>query len=137
MIELSPLNGVHRLLFSVPLQPIQTDRFQPTGFPSLGAATYQTSRGQKLLVESAQSMANRLEKVCWDEVDNAPIGALQGISHVTVTRTGKFLTETFRRQDERRAARNKRSKASAKAAPKKPARKAAAAKKSRAASAAK
>ncbi|MEZ5970143.1 MAG: excinuclease ABC subunit UvrA [Hyphomonas sp.] len=51
--------------------------------------------------------------------------------------TGKFLTETFRRQDERRAARNKRSKSSEKAAPKKPARKAAAAKKSRAASTAK
>lgn len=95
MIDLSPLNGVNRLLFSVPLQPIQTDRFQPTGFPSLGAATYQTSAGEKLLVESAQSMANRLEKVCWDEANEGPIEPLQGISHVTVTKGGKFLTDTM------------------------------------------
>ncbi|MCA9088028.1 MAG: type I-U CRISPR-associated protein Cas7 [Planctomycetaceae bacterium] len=95
MIDLSPLNGVNRLLFSVPLQPIQTDRFQPTGFPSLGAATYQTSAGQKLLVESAQSMANRLERVCWDDVNNAPIEPLKGISHVTVTKSGEFLTDTM------------------------------------------
>ena len=41
-----------------PTRPVQGDRFQPTGFPSLGAATYQTKDGVKLLVESAQSMAN-------------------------------------------------------------------------------
>lgn len=95
MIDLNLLDGVNRLLFSVPLQPIQTDRFQPTGFPSLGAATYQTSTGQKLLVESAQSMANRLEKVCWDEVNNVPIKPLEGISHVSVERNGAFLTDTM------------------------------------------
>src|SRR5207253_6245313 len=44
-------------------------RFQPTGFPDLGAATYDGPEGKKmLLVESAQSMANRLEGVCWDTV---------------------------------------------------------------------
>ena len=95
MIDLNPLTGVNRLLFSVPLQPIQTDRFQPTGFPSLGAATYQTSAGPKLLVESAQSMANRLEKACWDETSNVPVDPLTGISHVTVTRKGEFLTDTM------------------------------------------
>jgi CRISPR-associated protein Csb1 len=64
MLDLSPLDGVSRLLMTVPLKPVQGDRFQPTGFPSLGAATYQTSHGCQLLVESAQSMANRLEKTC-------------------------------------------------------------------------
>jgi CRISPR-associated protein Csb1 len=97
--QLAKLNSVNRLLLSVPLRPIQTDRFQPTGFPNLGHATYQTKDGQKLLVESAQSMANRLEKVCWDDTRNAPIEALSGISHVTVNRTvnGKteFLTDTM------------------------------------------
>lgn len=65
-IDLSPLATESRLLFSVELKPLQGDRFQPTGFPSLGAATYQTADGPKLLVESAQSMANRLEATCWE-----------------------------------------------------------------------
>ena len=80
---------------TVPLRPVQGDRFQPTGFPSLGAATYQTREGPKLLVESAQSMANRLETTCWDVAQNKPIGALNGISHVTVNRKGKFLTDSM------------------------------------------
>ncbi len=95
MLDLSDLDGVSRLLFTVPLRPIQTDRFQPTGFPNLGAATYQTSDGPKLLVESAQSMANRLEAVCWDEAENKPHAVLDGISHVTVKRNGMFLTDTM------------------------------------------
>ena len=65
-LNLSELDKVSRLLMTVPLRPVQGDRFQPTGFPSLGAATYQTKEGPKLLVESAQSMANRLETTCWE-----------------------------------------------------------------------
>lgn len=94
-LDLKPLDTSTRLLFSVELRPIQTDRFQPTGFPSLGAATYQTQQGSKLLVESAQSMANRMESTCWDFARNAPVAALEGISHVTVTRKGRFLTDTM------------------------------------------
>lgn len=94
-IDLRPLDAVSRLLFTVPLKPLQGDRFQPTGFPSLGAATYQTHTGSKLLVESAQSMANRLESTCWDSSGNQPVGALTGISHVTVSRAGAFLTDTM------------------------------------------
>ena len=95
MPDLSTLDNANRVLFTVPLQPIQGDRFQPTGFPNLGAATYQTQGGQKLLVESAQSMANRLETVCWDVVEDKPIAALDGISHVTVNRNGEFMTDTM------------------------------------------
>jgi CRISPR-associated protein Csb1 len=80
---------------TVPLRPVQGDRFQPTGFPSLGAATYQTREGPKLLVESAQSMANRLETTCWDAAKNKPVTALDGISHVTVNRKGSFLTDSM------------------------------------------
>jgi CRISPR-associated protein Csb1 len=74
---------------------VQGDRFQPTGFPSLGAASYQTKDGQKLLVESAQSMANRLEATVWDTVTEKPVAALDGISHVKVTKDKKFLTDTM------------------------------------------
>lgn len=92
---LNPLKDVSRLLLTIPLKPLQGDRFQPTGFPSLGAATYQTKDGQKLLVESAQSMANRFEATCWDTAVNGPVAALAGISHVTVNRGGKFLTDSM------------------------------------------
>ncbi|GMV44238.1 MAG: hypothetical protein AMXMBFR64_59540 [Myxococcales bacterium] len=95
MVDFSSLDGASRLLFTIPLKPIQGDRFQPTGFPGLGAATYQTREGARLLVESVQSMANRLEGVCWDGVAQAPVPALEGISHVTVTRKGQFLTDTM------------------------------------------
>ena len=95
MPDVSILDGASRVLFNVPLRPVQGDRFQPTGFPSLGAATYQTGDGQKLLVESAQSMANRFEAACWDEARHKPVSALTGISHVTIIRGGEFLTDSM------------------------------------------
>ena len=94
-LNLHELNKVNRVLLTVPLRPVQGDRFQPTGFPSLGAAAYQTREGPKLLVESAQSMANRLETTCWDTSQNAPVEALKGISHVTVMRKKAFLTDSM------------------------------------------
>ncbi|MFN7164126.1 MAG: excinuclease ABC subunit UvrA [Hyphomonas sp.] len=56
-------------------------------------------------------------------------GTPEDIAAIPESHTGRFLAETFRRQDERRAARNKRAKAAAKAPPaeekpKKPAKKA-------------
>jgi CRISPR-associated protein Csb1 len=94
-IDLSELDNATRLLFSIDLQPVQGDRFQPTGFPSLGAATYQTKDGQKLLVESVQSMSNRFEAAVWDTANERPLAALVGISHVTVKKEGRFLTDTM------------------------------------------
>ena len=94
-IDLSQLDNTHRILFNIPLRPIQGDRFQPTGFPSLGAATYQTKDGTKLLVESAQSMANRLEATLWDEAAQKPVGDANGISYIRVERNGQFLTSSI------------------------------------------
>lgn len=94
-LDLSKLNNTHRLLFSIPLVPLQGKRFQPTGFPGLGAATFQTKDGQCLLVESAQSMANRLELTSWDEASQDIKNELKGLSHVRVMRNGKFLTDTL------------------------------------------
>jgi CRISPR-associated protein Csb1 len=46
-------------------------RFQPTNFPDLGPALYRGADGKQwLLVESPQSMANRLERVCWQDGDS-------------------------------------------------------------------
>lgn len=75
-----------RLLLEADLQPIAGTRFQPTGFPDLGAATYTAADGTPmLLVESAQSMANRLEAVCWDEAAANPVAALAGLPCVEAT----------------------------------------------------
>ena len=79
------LKETPRLLIEAELQPLQGTRFQPTGFPNLGAATYQAPDGtDMLLVESAQSIANRLEAVCWDEVADDWIEPLQGLPMVKV-----------------------------------------------------
>lgn len=93
-IDLSPLDRASRLLFEIPLRPLQGQRFQPTGFPGLGAATFQTANGASLLVESAQSMANRLELTSWDEAAQDLKSELHGLSHVKVKRNDKFLTDT-------------------------------------------
>lgn len=94
-LNLSELDNAQRLLFEIPLKPLQGQRFQPTGFPGLGAATFQTKDGQCLLVESAQSMANRLELTSWDETKQDLKDELKGLSHVRVMRNGKFLTDTI------------------------------------------
>lgn len=76
-----------RLRLNVPLRPAQGARFQPTGFPDLGAATYPKPGGsgqQMLLVESAQSVANRLEAVAWDPLAQDLVPELQGLPYVRV-----------------------------------------------------
>ncbi len=84
-MNLDALNSEPRLLLEVDLKPLQGVRFQPTGFPDLGAADYQAPDGTTmLLVESAQSMANRLEAVCWDEAAGDWVEALRGLPYVAV-----------------------------------------------------
>lgn len=74
-----------RLLMEVTLKPLQGTRFQPTGFPDLGPADYQLEDGRRmLLVESAQSMANRLEAVCWDDASDDWVEPLRGMPYVAV-----------------------------------------------------
>lgn len=85
-LDLSPLESTSRLLFEIELRPLQGQRFQPTGFPGLGAATFQTPQGLSLLVESAQSMANHLERATWDDTTSDLRSALIGLSHVRVVR---------------------------------------------------
>lgn len=94
-VDLSALEQAQRVLFEVPLAPLQGRRFQPTGFPNLGAATFQTKDGECLLVESAQSMANWLEQTVWDKEKQDVKNDLQGLSHVRVERKGEFLTDTI------------------------------------------
>ena len=95
-IDFSALATTPRLLLEADLRPIQGTRFQPTGFPDLGAARYDGPDGrQMLLVESAQSMANRLEAVCWDEAAEDWVEPLKGLPLVNVLDDkGKKLTNS-------------------------------------------
>ncbi len=64
-INYETIKNSPRLLMEVELKPLQGDRFQPTGFPDLGPARYTLADGtEMLLVESAQSVANRMELAC-------------------------------------------------------------------------
>jgi CRISPR-associated protein Csb1 len=88
-LDFIPLKSTPRLLIEARLKPLQGSRFQPTGFPNLGAATYKAPDGtEMLLVESAQSVANRLEAVCWDEVADDWVLPLRGLPVVKVVADG-------------------------------------------------
>ena len=95
-LDFTALKDLPRLLIEAKLKPLQGARFQPTGFPNLGAATYQGPGGvNMLLVESAQSMANRLEAVCWDEVNDDWVAPLKGLPLVkVVNKDGRPLTNS-------------------------------------------
>lgn len=88
-LDFARLIAAPRLLIEAELTPLQGTRFQPTGFPNLGPATYKKpdnspNGADMLLVESAQSVANRLEYVCWDEVADDWVAPLKGLPIVKV-----------------------------------------------------
>lgn len=91
------LQSAPRLLIEAELQPIQGTRFQPTGFADLGAARYKAPDGtDMLLVESAQSVANRLELAIWDEASADLIPELRGLPYIRVNNPdGSMLTNSI------------------------------------------
>jgi CRISPR-associated protein Csb1 len=89
MIEWTKLENVPRILLEAALVPAQGDRFQPTGFADLGAAQYTRPDGKEmLLVESAQSVANRLEKTCLDGDGPDLAEEFKGLPYVVATLSG-------------------------------------------------
>lgn len=87
-LDLAPLANAPRLLIEAELKPVQGTRFQPTGFPNLGHAVFSSpdGSGTMILVESAQSMANRMEAVCWDEAADDWVEPLKGLPFVKVVK---------------------------------------------------
>lgn len=97
------MNGQVRQIWEVPLRPVVGERFQPTGFPDIGAARFRRPVRKDgrvewvdaLLVESAQSMANRLEEVGWDVGRQTPESVLDGLPYIrVVSRDGEYLTSS-------------------------------------------
>lgn len=83
-----PLKDEIRILLEAELKPIQGERFQPTGFADLGAAVYQLPNGNRnILVESVQSMANRLEQTIIGP-DNELLKEIEGLPYIRVNLTG-------------------------------------------------
>jgi CRISPR-associated protein Csb1 len=79
-LDLRPLDSAPRLLIEAELKPLQGTRFQ-----NLGPARYRGPNGtEMLLVESPQSMANRMESVCWDAVEDDWIEPLRALPFVRV-----------------------------------------------------
>jgi CRISPR-associated protein Csb1 len=99
-----PIASANRLLLDVDLAPVAGSRFQPTGFPDIGAAQFlrpEATDGrvdwqEALLVESAQSMANRLEGTAWDDAANQPVATFSGLPYIRVVHAddGGYLTSS-------------------------------------------
>lgn len=92
-MNLSTLTTAPRLLLEAELTPVSGDRFQPTGFADLGAAEYSlpSDGTPMLLVESAQSVANRLEKTCLDGDGPGIDPALQGLPYIVAELQGSNI----------------------------------------------
>ena len=90
-----------REMYAIELKAVPSDRFQPTGFPDLGAAKFEKPVGSNewvdaILVESAQSMANRFEAMGWSEALQEPVATLRGLPWVKVVADddGRYLTSS-------------------------------------------
>jgi len=95
-IDYTALKSQPRLLLEATLKPLQGERFQATGFADLGAALYTLPDGtKKLLVESAQSVANRLEMTIWDEANDRLIPEMDGLAYIQVKKDGRNFTNSI------------------------------------------
>lgn len=90
-LDHTALQSAPRLLLEATLRPLQGKRFQPTGFADLGAARFTVPNDKNsdlsvemLLVESAQSVANRLEAAVWNEPETSYIATLNGLPFVKI-----------------------------------------------------
>ncbi|WOP20063.1 type I-U CRISPR-associated RAMP protein Csb1/Cas7u [Raineyella sp. LH-20] len=90
----------NRTIYRMKLTPIIGTRFQPTGFPDLGPALFQSPGAdggwiESLHVESPQSMANHLEAMTWNDGARDQVAALEGLPYVRViSPDGEFLTSS-------------------------------------------
>ncbi len=95
-IDYDKLANEPRLLIEAKLKPLQGHRFQPTGFADLGPARYSLPDGtEMLLVESAQSVANRLELACCAEDRRTLLSELDGLPHVRSKQDGEVMTASY------------------------------------------
>ena len=111
VVDYEALEDAPRLLMEAKLKPLQGDCFQPTGFADLGPARYTAPRRPKgwkegddpdawenvemLLVESVQSVANRMELACCADDRRTLIPELDGLPHVRSKQVGEIMTASY------------------------------------------
>jgi CRISPR-associated protein Csb1 len=96
MLDFPRFNNAPRLLMQADLKPLQGGRFQPTGFADLGAARYTLHDGtEMLLLESAQSVANRMELACCRDDKKTLLDELAGLPYVAGRHNGEVLTTSY------------------------------------------
>ena len=82
---MAKLPDTPKVLVHAQLVPSQGHRFQPTGFPDIGAGRFTLPDGTEMvLVESEQSVANRLEAACWDDANACLMSPLTNMPYVQV-----------------------------------------------------
>jgi len=97
-IDHKKLKDTPRLLMEAVLTPLQGDRFQPTGFADLGPARYtlpDDNGTTMLLVESAQSVANRMELACCKDDRRTLLDELVGLPYVAGKHGNEILTTSY------------------------------------------
>ncbi len=95
-IDFSSLKNETRLLMQAELKPLHGERFQPTGFPDLGAARYTLADGTEMLtVESPQSVANRMELASCQDDKRSLLDCLKDLPYVQSTYQGESLTTSY------------------------------------------
>ncbi|UUX93119.1 type I-G CRISPR-associated RAMP protein Csb1/Cas7g [Methanoplanus endosymbiosus] len=95
-IDSEKFKNVPRILIEADLKVIQGDRFQPTGFPDLGAAVYEKPDGKRMiLVESAQSIANRLEATILDESGIEIAEEFEGLPYIRAKLSGEVDDDKY------------------------------------------
>lgn len=98
----SALQNEPRLLIEAELEALPAGLFQPTGFPDLGHATYirpdkngKNGTVKMLLIESPQSVANRLEMACWNYENQDLFEPLNGLPYVDVDLGNEMKTNSI------------------------------------------
>lgn len=103
MTDIDSVLDADRVLLDAELRPVVGSAFQPTGFPNLGAATFERPGSPPmLLLESVQSMVNHLEAVAWDRARAAPVAATAGLPYVEVRHADDDAHLTSSRQEPHR-----------------------------------
>lgn len=93
----SNLDHEARFVIDARLEPLVGSVFQPTGFPDLGAATFERpGSATAVLVESVQSLTNHFEALGWDGPAQRPVSMLATLPYVEVCsgEDGVFLTSS-------------------------------------------
>jgi len=95
-VDITQLTHAPRILLEAELEPLQGTRFQPTGFADLGPARYTAPDGtDMLLVESAQSVANRMEAACWDEAADDLLPELRGLPYIVIREGERVVSNSI------------------------------------------